>query len=1057
MTPTDPISLGTARGPVAWMVHHRVAPNLLMLFFLLGGLLMSTRIKQEVFPEFEEDVVQVRVAYPGASPEEVEQGIILAVEEAVRALDGVKEVRATAAEGRARVDIELRSGADSQKAYTDIKQAIDRIVTFPRDAEEPEVELLMRRREVVVLAIHGQASEWTLRNVAEEVRDRLLQDPRITQVDLLGARNYEVHVEVPQDALRAYGLTLGQIASRIAATSVEIPGGGLKTPGGEVLVRFKERRDWAHEFATVPIITTAHGTVLRLGDIAEVKEGFQDVDIEATFNGQPAVSLAVYRVGRETPIGVSDAVREVLAEIRPHLPPGVECSIRSDQSEIYRQRLHLLLKNGFLGLCLVLLCLGLFLEFKLAFWVMMGVPVSFLGALLFLPGLGVTLNMISLFAFIMALGIVVDDAIVAGENIYELRQRGLDFVTAAIQGARQVAVPISFSILTNIAAFIPLYFIPGTFGKIWKVIPLVVITAFVISWVESLLILPSHLAHTRSQPRTGLTAWLHDRQQAFGAAFGRWVQSGFGPFLAACLRRRLLTVSAAVALLTVVVAYVWSGRMGMILMPRVEADFAYAAATLPYGSPISRMTEVRDRLLRAAQAVASEHGGERLVTGFLGVINQNVVEIRVFLTDPDQRPISTSEFTRLWRERVGTVVGVQALQFYADRGGPGGGAALTLELSHRNIEVLDRASAALAARLEEFPNVRDVDDGYTPGKPQFDFVLKPEGRQLGLTSQEVARQIRHAFYGAEALRQQRGRNEVKVLVRLPEEERRTEFTLENLLIRTPAGRDVPLREIAEVRRGRAYTTITRRDGRRTVTVTADVEPISQTSQVKRALDEVIVPRLLQDFPGLSCRYAGRQQDMAESLQSLYGGFALALMAIYFLLAVPFRSYGQPLVVMASIPFGIVGAVLGHLLMGYSLSVMSLMGMVALSGVVVNGALVLIAYANQRRRQLGESASEAIYQATLRRFRPVLLTTLTTFGGLAPMIFETSRQARFMIPMALSLGYGILFATAICLVLVPCLYSLMEDVKRWFRQCWADEVPSRVEEPRAVPEPVGHSG
>jgi len=507
-----------------------------------------------------------------------------------------------------------------------------------------------------------------------------------------------------------------------------------------------------------------------------------------------------------------------------------------------------------------------------------------------------------------------------------------------------VAVPISFSILTNIAAFIPLYFIPGTFGKIWKVIPLVVITAFVISWVESLLILPSHLAHTRSQPRTGLTAWLHDRQQAFGAAFGRWVQSGFGPFLAACLRRRLLTVSAAVALLTVVVAYVWSGRMGMILMPRVEADFAYAAATLPYGSPISRMTEVRDRLLRAAQAVASEHGGERLVTGFLGVINQNVVEIRVFLTDPDQRPISTSEFTRLWRERVGTVVGVQALQFYADRGGPGGGAALTLELSHRNIEVLDRASAALAARLEEFPNVRDVDDGYTPGKPQFDFVLKPEGRQLGLTSQEVARQIRHAFYGAEALRQQRGRNEVKVLVRLPEEERRTEFTLENLLIRTPAGRDVPLREIAEVRRGRAYTTITRRDGRRTVTVTADVEPISQTSQVKRALDEVIVPRLLQDFPGLSCRYAGRQQDMAESLQSLYGGFALALMAIYFLLAVPFRSYGQPLVVMASIPFGIVGAVLGHLLMGYSLSVMSLMGMVALSGVVVNGALVLIAYA-----------------------------------------------------------------------------------------------------------------
>ncbi|MEJ5237271.1 MAG: efflux RND transporter permease subunit, partial [Limisphaera sp.] len=455
-----------------------------------------------------------------------------------------------------------------------------------------------------------------------------------------------------------------------------------------------------------------------------------------------------------------------------------------------------------------------------------------------------------------------------------------------------------------------------------------------------------------------------------------------------------------------------------------------------------------------ARAVASEHGGERLVTGFLGLINQNVVEIRVFLTDPDHRPISTSEFTRLWRERVGSIVGVQALQFYADRGGPGGGAALTIELSHRNIEVLDRASAALAARLEEFPNVRDVDDGYTPGKPQYDFVLKPEGRQLGLTSQEVARQIRHAFYGAEALRQQRGRNEVKVLVRLPEEERRSEFTLENLLIRTPAGRDVPLREIAEARRGRAYTTITRRDGRRTVTVTADVEPISQTSQVKQALDTMILPQLMRDYPGLSCQYAGRQQDMAESLESLYGGFALALMAIYFLLAVPFRSYGQPLVVMASIPFGIVGAVLGHLLMGYSLSVMSLMGMVALSGVVVNGSLVLIAYANERRQQVGESALEAIFQATLRRFRPVLLTTLTTFGGLAPMIFETSRQARFMIPMALSLGYGILFATAICLVLVPCLYVLMEDLKQGLRAVGPRAAPASG---RVEPTPLEPAG
>ncbi|NGO38692.1 efflux RND transporter permease subunit [Limisphaera ngatamarikiensis] len=1044
MTPADS---HLSRGPIAWMVHNRVTPNLLMLFLLVGGLVMSLRIRKEVFPEFETDLVMVRVAYPGASPEEVEQGIILAIEEAVRGLEGVKEVRARASEGMGTVEVELLGDANTQKAYMDIKQAIDRIITFPRDAEEPEVELVMRRREVVVLAVHGDASEWTLRNVAEEIRDRLLQDPRITQVDFLGARNYEVHVEVPGDHLRAYGLTLGEIAARIAATSVEVPGGGLKTPAGEVLVRFKERRDWAREFADIPIITSASGSVVRLGDIAQVREGFQDVDIEATFNGQPAVSLAVYRVGRQTPISVSNAVREILEEIRPRLPPGIQCSIRSDSSEVYRQRLELLVKNGFYGLCLVLLLLGLFLEFKLAFWVMMGIPVSFLGSLILLPGMGVTINMISMFAYITALGIVVDDAIIVGENIYALRQRGVDFVTAAIRGAREMAVPVAFSILTNIVAFLPLYFMPGEFGKIWRVIPLVVVTAFVISWVESLLVLPSHLAHTASRPRTGLTARLHHWQQAFGLAFTRWVERRFGPFLAACLRRRLLTVAVACAVWMVVAAWVVSGRMGLILMPRIESDFAYAAATLPYGSPVSRVAEVRDRLLQAARAVAEEHGGDRLVTGFLSVINQNTAEIRVFLTDPKQRPISTTEFTRLWRERVGPVVGVQALQFYSDRGGPGGGAALTIELSHRNIEVLDRASERLAAQLEEFPHVRDVDDGYTPGKPQFDFVLRPEGRQLGLTPQEVARQIRHAFYGAEALRQQRGRNEVKVLVRLPEEERRREFTLENLLIRTPSGRDVPLRDIVEASRGRAYTAILRRDGRRTVRVTADVDPISETSKVKETLDRTLLPQLARDFPGLSYGYAGRQQDMSESLESLYGGFALALMAIYFLLAVPFRSYGHPLIVMASIPFGLVGAVLGHLIMGYSLSVMSMMGMVALSGVVVNGALVLIEYANHRRRELGESPMEAIHQAALRRFRPVLLTTLTTFGGLAPMIFETSRQARFMIPMALSLGYGILFAALISLILVPCLYVLYEDVlnavRRWFRGG-----------PRVQPQPVG---
>jgi multidrug efflux pump subunit AcrB len=980
------------------------------------------------------------VPYPGASPEEVEQGIVLAVEENVRAIDGVKEVTAVASEGRGLVTVEIREGADAQKVYQDIKQAVDRIVTFPEDTEQPEVSLQVHRHGVLDLVLHGNTSEWSLRNLAEEVRDRLLQDSRITQVDLDVARPYEVHIEVPQQTLRAHGLTLNQIASRVRSTSVEVPGGGLKTDSGEILVRFKERREWAEEFARIPIITTAEGTVLTLADIATIRDGFQDVDWEASYNGERAITLEVFRVGRETPVGISSAVRDAMAEIGSDLPQGVDYAINHDRSEIYQQRLHLLLKNAFIGLALVLLLLGLFLELRLAFWVMMGIPTSFLGAMLFLPGMDVTINMISMFAFIVALGIVVDDAIIAGENIYEYRQRGMNNVQAAIEGAKDVATPVSFSILTNVVAFIPLYFMPGMMGRFFKVIPLVVISTFLISLVESIFVLPAHLAHTRSPPKTGLGGRLHHWQQSFSAKFSRFVERVYGPFLTQCLQRRVLTLAIALAVLAIVFGIIRSGRMGFILMPRVESDSASVTAVLPYGSPMARTAAVRDLLVASAKSIAEEHGGARLVEGIRAILRDNEAEVLVYLTPPDMRPLETGQLTRLWRERTGQIAGVQSLRFSAERGGPGGGPSLTVELSHRDIEVLDRASAALAQRLEEFPNVNDVDDGYNPGKQQFDFKLKPEGRSLGLTSQEVARQMRHAFYGAEALRQQRGRNEVKVMVRLPEEERRQEFNIENLLIRTPAGTDVPLMQIAEVGRGRAYTSIDRRNGRRTVTVTADVVPIGETTQVQATLDEGVLPQLSRDYPGLSYGYEGRQADMRESVQGLVTGLILALLAIYFLLAIPFRSYTQPLIVMASIPFGVVGAVIGHAIMGYNLSVMSMMGMIALSGVVVNDSLVLINYAN-KQRDGGSSLVDAIRNSGIRRFRPILLTTLTTFGGLAPMIFETSRQARFMIPMALSLGYGILFATFISLLIVPCLYLMVEDVKRamGFGTREADEV------------------
>jgi len=1030
------------RGPFAWMVHNRVTPNIIMLVLLLGGLFMAWRIKKEVFPEFDLGRVRITMSYPGSSPAEVEQGIVLAIEEAVRGVEGVEEVLATASEGRAQVDVELDPSASAQKLYQDIQAEIDRIITFPEDAEEPQVSLASRRRTVLGLQIYGDVDEWALRELAEQVRDRLLQDPGITQVELEGTRPFEVRIEVTQENLRAYGLTLAQIAQRIRSTALELPGGSVKTRGGEILLRMKERRDWAEEFASLPIISTSSGAVLLLGDLAKITDDFEETDRFATYNGDPCIGLSVYRTGDQTPIGVSDSARAAMAEIEADLPPGVHYAFNRDRSDIYRQRLELLLKNGFIGLTLVLLLLGLFLEFKLAFWVTVGIPTAFLGGLLFLPLMGVTINMISMFAFIIALGIVVDDAIVAGENIYEYRSRGMGFIEAAIQGARDVSVPISFSILTNIVAFLPLYFVPGFIGQVWKVIPLVVITVFVLSWVEALLILPSHVGHSRRRASGRFFSFLHERQQGISRVLARVIEKGYGPFIGVCIGKRYLTISLGLALLAILLGYVFSGRIGMILMPRVESDRSVVTAVLPYGSPRSRTQEVADQLVVAAEAAARRDGGDELVEGVYALITENRVEVTTYLTPPDRRPISTGELTTLWREEAGEVIGLESLRFESDRGGPGSGAALTVELSHRDIDTLDRAGEDLAGRLGDFGNVTDIDDGFTPGKKQFDFRLKPEGHSLGLTVRDVARQVRNAFYGAEALRQQRGRSEIKVKVRLPEEQRTSEYDIEQLLIRTPLGRDVPLLQVADLSRGRAYTSITRRDGRRTISVTGEVEPIDQVGQVLATLTDDILPELARDHPGLTYQFEGRQADFKESLDSLIQNFLIALLVIYVLLSIPFRSYTQPLVVMMAIPFGIVGAVIGHLVMGYSLSIISLMGIVALAGVVVNDALVMIDYANRLRLD-GAGVREAIRSAGMRRFRPVMLTTLTTFGGLAPMIFETSRQARFMIPMAISLGYGIVFATAITLVIVPCLYVAVEDFAGLFgdRRVREKDLPS----------------
>ena len=1021
-------------GAIDWMAGHSVAANLIMLTCLIGGVLFLQIIKQEVFPVFQLDTINISVVYPGASPAEVESGILLALEDAISGIDGIDEVRSSAREGVGTVTVDALSGADVEKLAQDIEKEVDRITTFPEDAEVPQISIMSQKRQVVTMVLYGNAQEKVLHELGEQFREQLLQNENITQIELAGVNPLEMSIEVSQDNLRRYKVSLAQIAQRIKEASLDLPGGSVKTDAGEILIRMKERKDYRKQFENLPIIITADGSEVLLGDIASIKDGYQETDYSASYNGKPAIMLLAFSVGEQTPIEVSDAVKEEIARSKYLLPEGITAEIRYDMSKIYAQRIDLLLRNSAMGLVLVFISLALFLELRLAFWVMMGIPIAFLGSFLFLPYFGVSLNMISLFAFIIALGIVVDDAIVIGENIYHYRQEGLAPIEAAVRGAKDMAKPVTFSILTNIATFVPLFFVPGTTGKIFLMIPIVVITVFALSLAESLFILPNHLAHLKPMKRFGLQAWLYEKQQIFSHAFRHWVKYSYGGFLDWVLNHRYLIVTAAFSLLALMLSYALSGRMGMGMFPKTESDYAKVTLTLPYGTPIAQTQKVVNQLISSAQKLADNiPQGHILLEGIFAEVGKegsHQAIVRAYLADPEIRKkiMSTEEFSNRWRDMTGELTGVNSLLFESDAGGPGSGAALTVELNHRNITVLEKASKHLADAIKAYPIAKDVDDGFSPGKQQLDFKLLPEGLSLGFTAQNVARQIRNAFYGNEVLRQQRGRNEIKVMVRLPKEERIQEQNVTDLLLWTPNGKEIPLTEVVKIERGRAYTEINRRNGRRNVQVKAEVSPRTKAGDIVNDLKANELPNLVKQYPGLQYSFQGRQADMAESVSSLNLSFTISLLVIYAMLAIPFQSYVLPLVVIVSIPFGIIGAFFGHLLMGYDLSLLSLFGIVALSGVVVNDSLVLIDYANRLQQAGDESPFHIIKTASIQRFRPIILTTMTTFLGLAPMIMETSRQAKILIPMAISIGFGILFATVITLLLIPSLYLVIHDIR-----------------------------
>lgn len=1036
------------KGPLAWMASNPVAANLLMFVLVIGGLMSSCSIKQEIFPEFEMEIVVVSIAYPGASPAEVEQGVVLAAEESIRQIEGVKEMRSTASEGYATIVVELLSGSDPNRGLQDVKSAVDRVTSFPVEIERPVVSLAVNRYEVVSLVVYGDQDERVLREQAERIRDELLADDRITVVDLFGVKPLEISVEVPQAELRRYGLTLEQVSQIVRANSVEVPGGGVKTASGEVLVRTNERRTTGPEFEDIPLVSRPDGTQVRLRDIATVRDGFSETDQKAFYQGKRAVMVKVYRVGDETPLDISAAVKEYLAANEKALPAGVEQAIWGDFSEFYSDRIDLLMRNAVFGLVLVVFVLGLFLEIRLAFWVTLGIPISFLGSMLFLPMVDASINMISLFAFIVTLGIVVDDAIVVGEAVHKRRSEGQAPIDAAIGGVREVAMPVSFAIMTTVVAFAPMLFVPGPPGKFFRLVPIVVIAVICISWVESLFVLPAHLSHSKAASSKGPLGFLHRGQQRFSQFVERMIDVTYVPVLVHAVRRRYLTLCASLAIFFVTLGLIIGGHVDFNFLPKTEGDIVVASLQMPFGVDARETERYTQQVVRAGREVLAELGGEAKTsrgvfsqTGAAGTFEggmngpagsggSHLSEVAFFLVPLSERNFTSKEFSSKWRERVGQIPGMEKLKFVYSNGAQAG-AAVHIELSHRDIHVLEAASSDLAAKIGENVGVIDIDDGFQAGKPQLDFRLKSEARSLGMTTSDVARQVRSSFFGSEAARFQRGRDEVRVYVRLPRDERRSEYNIESLMLRTSAGGELPLWAAAEVDRGSAYTAINRTDGRRVVNVTADVEEgVTTGTKVTEEIVQNVLPDLLKRYPGLTYTLGGEQKSQQETLTSLGKGFLFALFGIFALLAMAFRSYVQPLIIMSVIPFGLVGAVLGHIAMGYEMSLMSMMGVVALSGVVVNDSLILIAAINEFRAG-GSEDFQGIIDGGARRFRPIILTSLTTFFGLIPMIAETSAQARFMIPMAISLGFGVLFATVLTLVLVPALYQIVLDAKRFF--------------------------
>ena len=1048
----QPRNISSEKGIIAWFASNHVAANLLMFLIVAFGIVSAATIRKQTTPDFELNTIQIRVPYPGAAPQEVEEGVVIKVEEAIQDLDGIVEIKSVAREGRGTITAEVATSADIILVLSEIKTRVDAIQTFPGLAEKPIIYKQEVPIHVVFVSVYGDLDDFARKRITQQIRDELMAIPSVNEVQYLGDRDYEISIEVSEHVLRQYGLTMSEISEAVRQSSLDLPGGAINTAGGDILLRTEGQVYTGQEFAGLVLRTFPDGTRLTLGEVAEINDGFVEGEGFGRFNGQPTGILRVLASGGQNELVTAAAVNEYIEKKVGSLPDGVFMESWVNRSHYLEGRLELMTTNMFQGAVLVFLILTLFLRLKVAFWVIVGIPITFLGAIWLMPygPWPVTINMISLFGFILVLGIVVDDAIIIGESVYTKIRADGHTLDNVVRGAQKVAVPATFGVLTTMAAFAPMLFVGGIVGPFFEALSVVVILCLMFSLIESKLILPAHLVHANIKSvdevalfdpdiKVGWVRWLPRFFQQRQRKFQHWldvvIHERYAPLLEKVIDNRGVAVSLAAAVLILTFGVMNSGIVRMVLFPDVPGDFIRTNLVMQDGTAPAVRNAALGRLERAILDVNDEyvaaHPGVDDPVNHVGVFSRGDTSGIIFVEMPmdEDRPLNGDDLTSMWRKKVGEIPGVKELNF---SGGDnvGGGVPLSFNLTGPDYDSLERAANELSDKLSEYNGVFDLKNSLSTGGQEIRLSIKPEAEALGLTISSLGRQVRQAFYGEEVQRIQRGKDELKVMVRYPREDRRSIANLENMRIRTPSGDEVPFYSVADISFGTAFSRINRQNRKRTVTVSADIDPqVVEPGEIIKEISDEYIPELLSRHPGVSYGLEGASLEEIELIRNLTVASVAALFLIYALIAIPLHSYTQPLVIMSVIPFGLIGAMVGHIVLGKAISMFSLFGLIALAGVVVNDSLIMIDFIN-KARQAGLSVKEAVIQSGTQRFRAIVVTSLTTAVGLMPIMAEKSVQAQFVQPMAISLSFGIIFATVITLFLIPSLYMLQLDFGVW---------------------------